>query len=311
MRNGLGLARTMGWMSLGLAGPQLVAPGAVNRMIGVRETPAANGVMRAVGVQEAMFATAILNRPPGAAGWLWGRVAGDVLHLAMLSQAATDKRNDQRRLAGAATVVTGALVLDLLAAVRLSRSAGEADGLRARASITVNRPPEEVYRHWKDFSNLPTFMWHVESVTVREDGRSHWVAKAPAGRTVEWDAEVTRDVPGELIAWRSVGRTPVPNEGSVRFARAPQEKGKSTGTEVTVELRYQPPAGRLGAAVATLFGEDAEQQVKDDLRRFKQVLETGEVVRSAAIPEGTRSARQLHLRQRPAQPAGSSHGGKR
>ena len=311
MRKGLRLTRTMGWMSMGLAGPQLVAPGAVNRMIGVRETSTANRVMRAVGMQEAMFATAILNRPPGAASWLWGRVAGDVMHLGLLAQAAIDKRNDERRLAGAATVVTGALVLDLLAAIRLSRSAGEADGLRAHASITVNRPPEEVYAYWKDFSKLPSFMWHLESVKVRDGGRSHWVAKAPAGRTVEWDAEITRDMPGELIAWRSVGRTPVPNEGTVRFARAPQEKGRSTGTEVTVDLRYQPPAGRLGAAVATLFGEDAEQQVKDALRRFKQVMETGEVVRSAALPDGTRSAKQLHLRQRPAQPAGASHGGTR
>ena len=307
MRKGLRLARAMGWMSLGLAGPQLLMPERVNRMIGIDDTAATTGVMRAVGMQEALFAGAILSRPAGAAGWLWGRVAGDVLHLAMLSQAATDRRNDQRRLAGAATVVTGALLLDTVAAVRMSRSAGEDQGLRARGTITVNRPPEEVYRHWRDLANLPGFMWHLESVTETADGRSHWVAKAPAGRTIAWDAAVVRDIAGELISWRSVGRTAVPNEGSVRFRRAP----KGTGTEVTVDLRYDPPGGRAGAAFAKLFGEDAEQQVRDDLRRFKQVMETGEVVRSEATPEGTRSIKQLHLLQRPAQPAATPGGGKR
>lgn len=299
-RKGLRLARAMGWTSLGLAGPQMVAPAAANRMIGVRPTPTSDRVMRAVGMQEALFAGAILGRPAGSASWLWGRVAGDVMHLAMLAQAATDERNDQRRLAGAFSVVTGALMLDTVAAVRMSRSAGEDQGLRARASVTVNRPPEEVYAFWRDVSRLPEFMFHLESVQVRDDRRSHWVARGPAGGKLAWDAEITRELPGRLIAWRSVGRTPVPNRGEVRFTRAP----KSTGTEVSVELHYDVPGGRAGAAVAKLFGEEPEQQVRDDLRRFKQVVETGEVVRSDAVPEGTRSAKQLHLIQRPAQPVG-------
>jgi uncharacterized membrane protein len=112
--------------------------------------------------------------------------------------------------------------------------------------------------------------------------RSHWVAKAPGGRTVEWDAELTHDVPNRLLAWRSLPGATVPNEGRVRFATAPGGRG----TELHVEMSYDIPGGRAGRAVARLLGEDPAQQVRDDLRRAKQVLETGEVTRSDAVPAG-------------------------
>ncbi len=148
--------------------------------------------------------------------------------------------------------------------------------------ITVNRPAEELYRFWHDFENLPRFMDHLESVQATGDGRSHWKAKAPAGQSVEWDAEVIEDHPNELIAWRSLDGTGVNNAGSVRFNAAPGDRG----TEVRVELRYDPPGGALGGAVARLFGEEPGQQVRDDLRRFKQVVETGETTVSDASIKG-------------------------
>jgi uncharacterized membrane protein len=128
------------------------------------------------------------------------------------------------------------------------------------------------------------------------DGRSHWKVSAPAGRTIEWDAETIDDRPNEHIGWRSLPGSPVPNAGAVTFTPAPGNRG----TEVRVQLRYEPPAGPLGATVAKLLGEDPHLQAKDDLRRFKQVLETGMVIRSEGSPEGPLTRRMIN--QRPAQP---------
>jgi len=168
--------------------------------------------------------------------------------------------------------------------------------MKTRAAITVKQPADTVYAYWHDFTKLPTFMTHLESVEVTGNGRSHWTASAPAGQTVEWDAEVIDDKPAERIAWRSLDGASVPNSGVVRFTAAPGGRG----TEVRVETEYELPGGKLGKAVAKLLGEDPQQQIDDDLRRFKQVLETGEVVRSEGSPEGTKAQRQV--KQRPAQP---------
>ena len=164
-----------------------------------------------------------------------------------------------------------------------------------RRSITVNRPVEDVYRFWRDPENLARHSQHLESVTV--NGRqSHWVAKAPAGKRVEWDSEIVEDVPNEIISWRSLPDSEIANEGFVEFSSAPGDRG----TEVRVVLRYDAPAGRPGATIAKLFGEEPDQQLRDDLRRFKQVLETGEVVLSDGSLEG---AGQGASKQCPAQPA--------
>jgi uncharacterized membrane protein len=162
----------------------------------------------------------------------------------------------------------------------------------ARSVITINATPEELYRRWRDLEQLPTFMYHLESVQTTGDGRSHWVAKAPAGRTVEWDAEITDDNPGDRIAWQSLEGASVENSGAVSFRPAPQGKG----TEVSVEIQYAPPGGALGSMVAKLFGEEPNQQISDDLRRFKQLVETGEIARSDGSPLGTRSKNALHQR---------------
>jgi uncharacterized membrane protein len=209
-----------------------------------------------------------------------------------------DEDSNRGRLTAATAAVLGVAALDLLAGRRLSRN-GErgsiARGARADSGIgvsesaTVARPPEEVYRFWRDLTNLPRFMEHLEAVQVLDDRRSHWRARAPAGSSVEWDAEIIEDQPNERISWRSNQAAEVPNTGTVRFRVAPGNRG----TEIHVTLRYDPPAGRLGALVAKLFGEDPSQQVKGDLRRLKQVLETGEVVHSDA---------SVHPGLHPAQP---------
>jgi uncharacterized membrane protein len=154
--------------------------------------------------------------------------------------------------------------------------------------------PDDVYRFWRNFENLPRFMKHLESVEDLGDGRSRWTAKGPAGTSVDWEATIVADVPGEVITWRSLENSDVDNAGAVRFERAPGNRG----TIVKVNIQYNPPAGVIGAAVAKLFGEEPGQQLNDDLRRFKQVLEVGEVVVSDATLLGTG-----YFAQRPARPA--------
>jgi len=150
-------------------------------------------------------------------------------------------------------------------------------------TVVVNRPADELYRFWRDFTNLPRFLQHLQDVTIIDEKRSHWVTKAPAGTTVEWDAEIINEVENELIAWQSIGDTNVPNAGSVRFV--PADGGE--GTEVKVALNYDPPAGKLGDVIAKLFGESPDQQVRDDLRKFKQLMEAGEIATTEGQPRGT------------------------
>ena len=150
-------------------------------------------------------------------------------------------------------------------------------GIHVEESVTISRPLPELYRFWRNFENLPQFMEHLESVRVDSPTRSHWKAKAPAGSSVEWEAEIVNDVPDEIIAWKSVGDADVANAGAVNFSEAPGDRG----TIVKVTLDYEPPAGKLGALVARLFGEDPDRQVREDLRKFKQLMETGAITTSA------------------------------
>lgn len=155
-------------------------------------------------------------------------------------------------------------------------------GVRVDKSITIARPPQEVYAFWRKLSNLPRFMKNVESVTETDDQHSHWVVKAPAGRKVEWHAIVHNEVPGEMIAWRSMPGADVDNAGSVWFREAPAGRG----TEVKVELQYNPPAGALGAVFASLWGKEPGQQIQEDLHRLKAMLEAGEIPTTAGQPAG-------------------------
>jgi len=160
--------------------------------------------------------------------------------------------------------------------------AGSAKTVRVRRTFTVAKSAEECYRYWRQLDNLPKFMTHLNSVKVTDQKHSHWEAKAPLGRTVSWDAEITEDQPNKKIAWKSVGEPDIENEGSVEFRTAPGGRG----TQVTAEIRYNPPGGKLGATLAWLLGEEPEIQVTEDLRHFKEVMETGEIATVAGQPAG-------------------------
>jgi len=195
---------------------------------------------------------------------------------------------------GIATGTGGAL---LLAGAAMGRGVGDAivgirrtpdDTIAVQKAMTIGVPVTDLYTFWRDFTNLPRFMTHLESVRVEANGtHSHWVAKAPMGTQVAWDAEITDDVRDQRIAWRSLEGSQIPNEGHVEFREAPQGRG----TEVRVSLTYRPPGGTLGAAVARMLGEEPAVQIGEDLRRLKRLLELGH----EPTTEGQSSARKHAL----------------
>jgi uncharacterized membrane protein len=149
--------------------------------------------------------------------------------------------------------------------------------IKVERAVTIDRPRDELFAFWRNFENLPRFMEHLVSVRVDSPTRSHWEAKAPGGKTVEWDAEIVNEVPYEIIAWKSVGEPDVANAGAVNFFDAPGGRG----TIVRVTLDYEPPAGRLGAMLSHFTAEEPDRQIREDLRKFKQLMETGEITTSA------------------------------
>ncbi len=190
----------------------------------------------------------------------------------------------QGSLRGALTAVAGGTL-----AYQATKSPGgipEALGLnqaiKVEKTVTINKPKEELYRFWRKFEKLPHFMKHLKSVTTISDKRSHWVANAPMGASVEWDADIIEDRENEFISWASVEGADVDNSGFVRFKPAPGERG----TEVKVVIEYAPPGGVVASAFAKLFGEEPEQQIGDDLRRFKQLMEAGEIATTVGQPKG-------------------------
>jgi uncharacterized membrane protein len=152
-------------------------------------------------------------------------------------------------------------------------------GVKVETSITINRPREELFRFWRNFENLPRFMRHLESVTTHGDRRSHWAAKGPFGMPVDWEAELITERANELMGWRSLPGSAVDTAGSVHFISAPGGRV----TLVRVVLKYDPPAGKFGAALADLFGESPERQINEDLQHFKQMMEAGEGTTASRI----------------------------
>ena len=288
------LARGLGWFSIGLGLAEVLTPRAIARISGVRGN---TGFIRLMGLREIAHGIAIFAQGKRPATAVWSRVAGDALDLAALGAAFASRDSKKGRVAFATANVLAVTALDVICAQQLSSNESTTTGgTTVRKSLIINRSPEELYQFWKNFENLPRFMPHLESVSVTGEGRSHWVAKAPAGSSVEWDAEVTEDVPNQKIAWRSLEGADVDNSGTVYFEKATGNRG----TIVRVEIEYNPPGGVIGAVVAKLFGEEPGQQAQESLRCLKQFMETGEVV----LSDGTVWDNGL-LTQRPAQPVTS------
>jgi uncharacterized membrane protein len=274
------LARGLGWFSLGLGLAEVTAPRALAKLIGVTDDARTRTTMRAFGVREILAGLGVLARPRSSLP-LWSRVVGDAIDLAFLGWALSSKRTNAQRLMGAIVSVAGVTALDVFASRRTQR---EKVRRPVTAAMTINKPVSEVYAFWRSLEQLPQFMDYLESVHDLGGGLSHWKAKAMG---LEWDAVITEDIPGERIAWRSVEGSELPNSGTVRFA--PTLDGN--GTEIRVEMQFDFPGGAAGKALAKLI---AGPQIKGDLRRLKQVLEVGEVVKSDA---------SIHTAPHPAQPS--------
>jgi uncharacterized membrane protein len=289
-------AKGLGWFSIGLGLAALFSPRATARFSGVPDDVGSCTVLRAIGAREVLCGIGILARPQRS-GFVWARVVSDLMDLALLGNALGLRKANRPKVLRSMASVAGVLVLDALTATQLRRAGRGASesrapkvsrgSIRVTKSITVNRPPADVYAFWRDLQNLPVFMVHLESIDVN-DGQSHWRAKGPAGAIVEWDATVIEDRPNELLAWKSLQGGDVDNAGIVEFIAAPGGRG----TIIRVDLRYDPPGRRAAALVAKLFRADPAHEIESDLRRFKQVIETGEVVHSdASIHPGPHAAR--------------------
>ncbi|AFZ21443.1 SRPBCC family protein [Allocoleopsis franciscana] len=193
----------------------------------------------------------------------------------------------QGSLRGALTALAGGGLMyrGVTAQTGIQDALGMNQSIKVEKTVTIsNKSPEELYQFWRNFENLPYFMKHLKHVSVINNTRSHWIASAPMGGSVEWDAEIINDQENRLIAWASVEGADIDNSGFVRFQRAPQGRG----TEVKVVIEYNPPGGVVGDAFAKLFGEEPQQQIGDELRRFKMLMETGEIATTEGQPSGRR-----------------------
>jgi uncharacterized membrane protein len=220
-------------------------------------------------------------------------VAGDAVDLASLGAAFGAREARPGRLAAATAAVAGVTLVDVACGMQLGRrdraaraGAGTTAGSRVRQRIAINRAPEEVYRFWRDVENHPRFMRRVERVERTGEHRSHWVATAPGGMRVEWDAEMVDDRPNALIAWRSLTPAPLWTSGSVRFERGPHGRG----TIVRLEMDVRPAGGAIAAALASLLGRAHGMQAREDLRRLKQLLEAGEIPTTEGQTSGRAAA---------------------
>ncbi|HXS20286.1 MAG TPA: SRPBCC family protein [Steroidobacteraceae bacterium] len=281
------LERGLGWFSIGLGAAAVAAPRAVCWLSGLRSPT----LMRMVGTRELAAGIGILTQRERAP-WLWSRVVGDTFDLAALAVALAG-RGRRGRAAVALAAVAGVTALDVLAAVRLTgnRAGRSIPGVSGRTdiylerSIVLSKSPEECYRFWRSFENLPRFMQSLESVRQLDERRSQWVAKGPMATRVQWTSEITADRPGEELAWRTLDDSGAAHAGSVRFEAGPAGRG----TIVRVSLHYSPLGGALGAGLVRLLGHDPQSRIREDLRRFKQVMETGEIPTTRGQPTGRRS----------------------
>lgn len=277
------LARNLGWFSIGLGATEILAPGLVAKISGAPNSRLSRTVIRTFGGREVAQGIAILTSMPRPAGWIWGRVAGDALDIGSAAVGMFSEGGSIPRGIMAITSLLGVTALDYYCADKLSAKTPDTgttqEGrIRIAQSIVVGRRPEEVYGFWRRFENLPRFMNQLESVQETGDRRTHWSTRAPGGSSVEWDAEITADEPNRRISWRSLAGSPVENSGTIWFERATGDRG----TLIRIELEYRPPFGKIGSVAASLFREDPKQQIYDDLRAMKQVLEVGEKARSDA-----------------------------
>ncbi len=277
------VANGLGWFSIGLGLAEFIAPRTMSRVIGARRDHPT--LMRIFGLRE-MAAGAVILSGMRAAG-CWTRVAGDALDLACLGKTLATPGSDKGRAVFSTVNVAAVTAADAITAWNLTKSGSGAFDVRMERAVIVNKSPEECYRFWRDYQNNTTkYMARIESVREFGGGRQHWVAKGPVGTRIEFDAELTSDEPGRCISWRTLEGSDIDHSGSVHFEPAPAGRG----TVVRLTMYYSPSRfASGGSALAQLLGKIPEAEMYKDLRRFKQLMETGEVIHTEGQPAGRSS----------------------
>jgi uncharacterized membrane protein len=282
-RIGWPIAESLGWLSVGLGVAALFAPRTIGRLSGLDDK---QGLIRLVGARELASGVGLLSQP-NKTPWLWARVMGDAIDLAVLATAHGQTQRGRSRALATAAVVAAITAADAAASLRHSKFRRDdvAPDVYVDRSIIVNKTPQECYAYWRDLRNIASFTRGLEKVIPLDERRSRWIAKVPGRADLEWIAELTEDKPGERLQWRSAEGAPFKHAASVSFRVAPGNRG----TIVTVGMHYHTPGGSVGATVARFLGPDPFGEVRENLRRFKQLIETGEIPTTTGQPSGRRS----------------------
>jgi uncharacterized membrane protein len=280
--NGNGAAKFLGWFSIGLGIAEVAFPKRLARAIG---TPVKPMTTRLMGLREIGVGVGILAaRSPGP--WIKARVAGDAVDLALLSNAYGSKSADRVRLAGTTAAVAAISAADIIYARKLNGSEFSQRQIRIESSVAVNRSPEECYRFWRQVENFPRFMKNLKEVHPTGERTSRWQLKAGDLKTLEWNAEITRDTPNETIEWQSLKDADLENSGSVRFQARPSGKG----TYVRVAMEYAPPLSDIAAIAPRILEKITVHSLHEDLRRFKSLMECGEIPTTEGQPSGAKAS---------------------
>jgi uncharacterized membrane protein len=280
------LTQGLAYFSVGLGLAALALPRSVGRLTGIgARSP---GLVRFIGARELTAGIGLLSAKDPTP-WLWARVAGDAMDLLVLGGSAIKPSGDGHlRSLVSMAAVAGVAAADLSASVRHSRKTARERGLAeelVERSTVINKSPQECYEYWRQLGNAPHFMRVVESVTELDAKRSHWVARLPGAGRIEWESRITDDRPGERIAWHSAPDAPLLHAGIVSFERAPGDRG----TVVRVTFHFRPPELALGRRLMQAAAAAPGFEIREDLRRFKQILETGEIATTRGQPAGRRS----------------------
>jgi uncharacterized membrane protein len=283
--NNRSIAQALGWFSIGLGVAELIAPRKMAKATGLNNR---SGLMPLLGVREITSGIGILaseKRSP----WLWSRVVGDVMDLALVGSGCISNPRNRTRLAVTGAIVAGATAIDYLASQKLTadekhpqRNGEHSKNQNLFRTIIINKSAKALHQAWRSCEMFPSIIPGLKSVTSTGATTQHWVASGPGGVDIEWDAEIVEDRPGDCISWRSLPGATVPNSGTIRFEELPNDRG----TVVRLKMDYDPPGGGLGAKLAKLFGKAPEQQASEFLRKFKQLVETGEIATTVGQPAG-------------------------
>ncbi|HEY0792043.1 MAG TPA: SRPBCC family protein [Chthoniobacterales bacterium] len=269
-------ARGLGWFSIGLGLAEVLAPKALARWLGLRGQ---EGLVRAYGLREITNGIGLL-RSEDPAPWVWGRVAGDVLDLATVAPHLEDANPQKGHVEGALVALAGITLVDVCCGVQLHRGVTRKENpdqhtqeSDVERSLTIERPASELYQRWRDPQTLAQVMAHFAEVRSVGNGQTHWHVQGPAGRSLEWTATTVEDRPGEVLRWQSLPGSDLVNEGSVRFQPAPADRG----TVVTLRFSFDPADGNLSGAVLKRLDVVPSLLAGKALRRFKSLVETGEI----------------------------------